>query len=241
MGNADLRWFFSPTKDGISFGPVIEAHNVHLTFYEKDGYFCRHITCDRERIGRLKMRKEDFFKAIYEEYRSMLGLLDGYDLHDEAVVITDVGWRFFCDIMKEMIGIRVKGGGRLLINLNLNYLIENKEILERKARALGKLFRVGRVIEALQGQLRDKSLLSPDGRPIVVFDDRAYIFKRSLSELLEDVRASRPASIEDSFKELERSELRPFVRVADLLGIRLLFIELERRGLFERVFPSIHS
>jgi hypothetical protein len=150
------------------------------------------------------MRGEDFFKTVYEEYRSMLSLVDSYDLHDEAVVITDVGWRFFCDIMRKMIDIRVKNGRRLLINLNLNYLIENEEVLERRAGELGQLFRVGRVVEALQSPLRDRFLLSPDCRPIVVFDDRAYIFKKSLPELLEDMRASKPASVEDFFRELER-------------------------------------
>ena len=55
------------------------------------------------------------------------------------------------------------------------------------------------------------------------------------------MRASKSASVEDFFRELERSELRPFVRVADILSIRLLFIELERQGLFGSLFPSIHS
>jgi hypothetical protein len=238
IGNANLKWFFSATRDGICFGPVIEGHSVHLTLYEKDGYFYRHVTCGQERVGRLKMSREDFFKTVYEEYRSMLNLLDGYDLYGEAVVMTGAGWRLFRDIVKGVIDIRVKSGGRLYINFNFNYLVENEEVLERKARGLGQLFRVGRVIEALQSPLRDRSLFSPDGRPIVIFDDRAYIFRKSLPELLEDVRAGKPASVEDFFKELERSELRPLVRVADLLGARLLFVELERRGLLPKALQS---
>jgi hypothetical protein len=170
------------------------------------------------------MRKEDFFRAIYEEYKSMPNLLDNYDLYGEAVIATDAWWKLFRDAMKEMIDVRVKSGGRLYANFNLNYLVE---VLEREARRLDQLFRIGRVIEALQSPLCDRTLLSPDGRLIAVLNGRAYIFKKSILELLE----SKPASVVDFFEKLERSELRPLAKVADQLGIKLLFVELERRGL----------
>jgi hypothetical protein len=224
VDNTNFRWFVSKTRDGTCFGPIIEGHNIHLTLYEKDGYFYRHVTCGQERVGWLKMRKEDFFRAIYEEYKLMLNLLNNYDLYGEAVIATDAWWKLFRDAMKEMIDVRVKSGGRLYVNLNLNYLVE---VLEREARRPDQLFRIGKVIEALQSPLRDRTLLSPDGRLIVVLNGRAYIFKKSILELLE----SKPASVVDFFEKLERSELRPLAKAADLLGIGLLFVELERRGL----------
>lgn len=221
VDNTNFRWFVSKTRDGICFGPIIEGHNIHLTLYEKDGYFYRHVTCGQERVGWLKMRKEGFFRAIYEEYKSMPNLLNNYDPYGEAVIATDAWWKLFRDAMKEMIDVRVKSGGRLYANLNLNYLVE---VLEREARRPDQLFRIGKVIEVLQSPLRDRFLFSPDGRPIVVLNGRVHILKKSLLELLE----SKSASVEGFFEKLERSELRPLATVANLLGIGLLFVELER-------------
>jgi hemin uptake protein HemP len=154
----------------------------------------------------------------------MPNLLDNYDLYGEAVITTDAWWKLFRDAMKEMIDVRVKSGGRLYANFSLNYLVE---VLEREARRLDQLFRIGRVMEALQSPLRDRTLFSPDGRLIVVLNGRAYTFKKSILELLE----SKSASVVDFLEKLERSELRPLAKAADLLGIGLLFVELERRGL----------
>lgn len=242
IDNKWLKWYFIPTKDGICLGPVIDGHNIHLTAYSKDDYFYRHVTyargCTKEQIRLPKIKKEDLTKIIYEEYKkSMPSLLERYSIYDEALVPTDAWWELFREIIRRIAEVQIKGR-RFLMNFKLNYLIENEKALERRTTELGPLFRIGTVAEALQSPLRDRFLITPDGRPILTMDGETYIFRRNPLEVLDNLRFTTSSSVEDFLKGLEKSELSLFVRIAELWGFNLLLIELQRRKLLNKLFPS---
>lgn len=66
--------------------------------------------------------------------------------------------------------------------------------------------------------------------------DEVYIPRRSPLETLHSLRLTA-TSTDDMFKELEKTELRFVAKYAEILDMRRLFIELERRNLLEKWLP----
>lgn len=245
VGRPHIRFRFNPTRDGVSFGPVIEGYDVHVTVFEKNGIFHSHLTYAERGWKRpihepiVTMSKEEVVKALIREYeRSRSELLERYDEYDEALVATDEWWKLLQDLLKRVIVVDVNGQ-RLFINLKLGYLIDNAKVLEKKAMEAGRLFKVGTVAEALRNNpLGERWLLSPDLRPIVMFDDEVYIFRQNPMEILDSLR-SKASSLEEFFEELRRSELRAVAKFAEVLGLERLFVEVWRRNLLEKLLPPL--
>jgi len=244
IGRMWNKWYINPTRDGICFGPKIKGYNIHLTAYEKNGFFYSHITYaekgdKEERIEVTAMKKEELINIMREEYeRCMSRLLKKYDIYGEAVVSTNMFRNLLREILKRIAIVDIKGR-ELLMNLNLDYLAENEKLLERKTEELGQLFVIGTVVDALKNNsFRDRWILSPDCRPIVIIDGEAYIFRRNPVEILRSI-SSTELSVEEFFRALKRSELSVIAKIAELLGLEKLFIEMWRRNIFEKIFSPL--
>jgi len=160
--------------------------------------------------------------------------LEKYEETDETLVVTDEGMKVLRELLKGCIAVDVKGR-KLLLECQLGHLINNlikERVLEEKA---NWLFRIGTVAEAIENPLfGDRLIFSPDFRLIVKLGDEVYIHKQSFSEAVDSFLRSKTASVEEVFEELEKAGLGLVAKRAEVLGVRRLFIELERRNLLER-------
>jgi len=221
----------------MSFGPVIDGYNIHVTTFEKDGMFHSHLPYSEKGWKKPKhkpiitMTHDEMVRLLRNEgVESISLLLKKYGETDEALVITDEGERVFRELLKGILTINVLGR-KLLFEVQFGHLINKEKVFEEK---WNRSFRVGTVAEAAKNNLfSDQLILSPDLRPILKVGDQIYICRRSPLEILQSLE-STATSTEDMFKELEKTELRLAAKYYEIFGMRQLFTELERRNLFEK-------
>jgi len=228
-----MRFHLNPTTNGISFGPVIPGYDIHVTLFEKDGVFHSHlkysekgrepeyepiITISRDEMVRLLMDQLVEFASLF---------LEKYEETDEALVVTEEGVKVLRELLKGCIAVDVRGR-KLLFECRFGPLTK----LEKRA---DRLFRIGTVAEAIENPLfGDRFIFSPDFRPIVKLGDEVYIHKQSFLEAVDSFLRSKTASVEEVFEELEKAGLGLVAKCAEMLGMRRLFIKLERRNLLEK-------
>lgn len=238
-----IRFHINPTAHGISFGPVIAGYDIHVTAFEKDGIFHSHLTYSKpfskepryEPI--ITLTHEEMVKFLRNEGVESISLLleklEKYSETDEALVMTDEGKKLFRELLKGIITINVKGR-KLLFEFQFGHLVNKEKVLQEK---VDRFFKVGTVSEAFKNNIFSNQLtFSPDLKPILKFGDEIYIYARNPLEILEPLKLTT-SSIEEMFRELEKTELKFAAKFAELFGIRRLFIELERRNLLEKCFP----
>jgi hypothetical protein len=208
--------------------------------FEKDGMFHSHLTYSEkgwqkpEHEPITTMTKEEMMRFLRNEgVESISIVLEKYGETDEALVMTNEGKKIFRELLKGSINVNVRGRS-ILFDFQFGHLINKEEMLCRKA---DQLFKIGTVTEALENNLfGEKFILSPELKPILKIGNEIYIHKRSPLEILEFLEPSK--SIEEVFKKLDNTELRLISKYAEILGVRRLFIELERRNLLEKWFPQ---
>jgi len=147
--------------------------------------------------------------------------------------LTNEGKKIFRELLRGVVTVNIRGR-KVLFEIQLGHLIDKEEVLAKK---MERAFKVGTVSEAIQNNLfGGKIIFSPELTPILKINNQIYIYRRNPLKLLESLR-STDESIEDLFKELERTELRPLAKYLEILGMRRLFTELERQNLLEKRFP----
>lgn len=239
-----IAFHLNPTTNGVSFGPVIAGHDIHVTAFEKNGMFHSHLTYSEK--GWKKPKYEPITTMPRDEMATFLRnegvepislLLEKYGETDEALVLTDEGKKVFRELLKGSLTIDVRGR-KLLFEISFGHLVNKEKVLEEK---VNRFFKVGTVAEAIENDLFGKGpVLSPELKPILTIGDETYIYRRSPLETFRSLKSSA-ASIEDFFKELEKTELRLVSKYSEIFGMRQLFTELERRNLLEKWFPRCAS